>query len=118
VARWRRAKPQKAGKRSVNTRSQARSALRHDVTLTAEERDHAVDEFIELFAAVDGILQARAAADVGYISNNCWRTARPIEAAFLAAYRWQYIHLVANRGCCVIAESQGPRLQSGLATLR
>jgi hypothetical protein len=29
-------------------------------TLTAEEHERAVDEFIELVAAVDGILKARA----------------------------------------------------------
>ena len=32
---------------------------RHDAMLTAEERERAVDEFIELVAAVDGILSAR-----------------------------------------------------------
>src|SRR5216683_8159060 len=32
--------------------------VRHDAGLTVEERDFAVDEFIELVAAVDGILQA------------------------------------------------------------
>ena len=31
--------------------------VRHDAGLTAEQRDRAVDEFIELVAAVDGILQ-------------------------------------------------------------
>jgi hypothetical protein len=34
--------------------------VQHDATLTAEERERAVDEFIELVAAVDGILKARA----------------------------------------------------------
>ena len=34
--------------------------VRHDAGLTAEQRDRAVDEFIELVAAVDGILQAQA----------------------------------------------------------
>src|ERR1700751_3681102 len=70
---------------------------RHDATLTAEERELAVDEFIELGAAVDGILKAQSAADAGYFVANCGRAvgvddARSIEAAFLAAYRWQYTH--------------------------
>src|SRR5258706_46841 len=70
---------------------------RHDAGLTAEKRDRAVDEFIELVAAVDGILQAQAKADAGYFAAKCGRAvdeaeARAIEAAFLKAYRWQYIH--------------------------
>ena len=71
--------------------------LRHDAALTAEERDRSVDDFIGLVAALDGILQRQAAADAGYFVANCGRTvkadeARAIEVAFLAAYRWQYIH--------------------------
>src|SRR4026207_475067 len=42
--------------------------VRHDAELTAEQRDRAVDEFIELVAAVDGILQAQATADAAYFS--------------------------------------------------
>jgi hypothetical protein len=37
--------------------------MRHDAGLTAEQRDRAVDEFMELVAAVDGILQNQAKAD-------------------------------------------------------
>ena len=103
--------------------------VRHDATLTAEERDQAVDEFIELVAAVDGILRVRAAADAGYFATNCRRTmeadeVRPIEAAFLAAYRWQYIHSGAQHPRFVkvlsglITESQGQRIQAALATLQ
>ncbi|MGO9059545.1 MAG: hypothetical protein ACLQU2_19505 [Candidatus Binataceae bacterium] len=103
--------------------------VRHDATLTAEERDRAVDEFIELITAVDGILQARAAADAGYFANKCSRRVevdemRPIEAAFLAAYRWQYIHSGAQHPRFVkvlsglISESEGQRIQAALATLR
>src|SRR5437588_5338125 len=62
--------------------------VRHDLGLTAEKRDLAVDEVIELVAAVDGILQAQATADAGYFAARCGRTveeaeARAIEAAFL-----------------------------------
>src|SRR5262245_39599107 len=70
---------------------------RHDAGLTAEERDRAVDEFIELVAGVDGILKTQAVADAGYFIANCGRPvgdveARALEAGFLKAYRWQYIH--------------------------
>ena len=41
--------------------------VRHDAGLTAEQRDSAVAEFIELVAAVDGVLQAQAKADGGFI---------------------------------------------------
>jgi hypothetical protein len=45
--------------------------VRHDAGLTAEDRDWAVDEFIELVAAVDGILQAQAKADASYFVATC-----------------------------------------------
>jgi hypothetical protein len=101
----------------------------HDATLTANERDRAVDEFIELIAALDAILSARAAADTRYFANNCRRALEPDEmvstqAAFLAAYRWQYIHSGAQHPRFVkmlsglITENQGQRIQSALAALR
>src|ERR1044071_1242265 len=70
---------------------------RHDATLTAEERDRAVSELIELVGAVDGILQKQAKADGCYFVANCVRDigeaeAKSIEASFLKAYRWQYVH--------------------------
>ncbi|HEY7662152.1 MAG TPA: hypothetical protein VH934_03395 [Xanthobacteraceae bacterium] len=102
---------------------------RHDVTLTAEQRDRAVDEFIELVAAVDGILQAQAKADAGYFAATCGRAvgaaeAHAIEAAFLKAYRWQYIHSGAAHPqfgkmlSSLITEDQGRRIQAALATLQ
>jgi hypothetical protein len=101
---------------------------RHDATLTAEERELAVDEFIELVASVDGILKAQSAADAGYFVANCGRAvgadeARSIEAAFLAAYRWQHIHSGARHPhfakvlSGLITESQGQRIQAALGTL-
>ena len=103
--------------------------VRHDAQLTAEERDRAVDEFIELVAAVDGILQAQAKADAGYFAAKCGRAvdegeARAIEAAFLKAYRWQYIHSGAQHPhfgkvlSSLITENQGHRIQAALATLQ
>ena len=102
---------------------------RHDAGLTAEQRDRAVDEFIELVAAVDGILQAQAKADAGYFAATCGRAvdeseARAIAAAFLKAYRWQYIHSGAQHPhfgkvlSSLITENQGERIQAALATLQ
>jgi hypothetical protein len=102
--------------------------VRHDAGLTAAQRDRAVDEFIELVAAVDGILQVQAKADAGYFMATCGRAvapteARAIEAAFLKAYRWQYIHSGAQHPhfgkvlSSLITENQGQRIQAALATL-
>ena len=99
------------------------------VALTAEKRDLAVDEFIELVAAVDGILQAQATADAGYFAAKCGRAVdeaevRAIAAAFLKAYRWQYIHSGAQHPqfrkvlSSLINGNQGQRIQAALATLQ
>jgi hypothetical protein len=69
---------------------------REDAKLTAEQRDRAVTDLIELVAAIDGILQMQAAADTDYFLGIC---RRPLDAAqtqnlrdtMLKAYRWQYI---------------------------
>jgi len=103
--------------------------VRHDAGLTAEQRDSAVGEFIQLVAAVDGILQAQAKADGGYFTTTCGRAvheaeSRAIEAAFLKAYRWQYIHSGAQHPhfgkvlSSLITEKQGQRIQQALATLQ
>jgi catechol 2,3-dioxygenase-like lactoylglutathione lyase family enzyme len=103
--------------------------VRHDAGLTAEKRDVAVDEFIELVAAVDGILQAQATADAGYFAATCSRAvgqaeAGAVEAAFLKAYRWQYIHSGAQHPyfgkvlSSPITKNQGGRIQAALATLQ
>jgi hypothetical protein len=103
--------------------------VRHDAGLTAEQRDRAVDEFIELVAAVDGILQAQARADAGYFAATCGRAvgeaeARAVAAAFLKAYRWQYIHSGARHPqfgkvlSSLITAEQGQRIQAALATLQ
>jgi hypothetical protein len=103
--------------------------VRHDAGLTAEQRDRAVDDFIELVAAVDGILQAQARADARYFAAKGGRAvdkteAREIEAAFLKAYRWQYIHSGAQHPqfgkvlSSLITENQGQRIQAALATLQ
>jgi hypothetical protein len=69
---------------------------REDAKLSPAQRDAAVDELIELVAAVDGIVQMQAAADAGYFAATCGRalTAAQIDevrSALVGAYRWQYI---------------------------
>ena len=83
---------------------------REDAKLTPEERDRAVSDLIELVAAVDGILQAQAAADADYFLRVCGRSfdrhqVERIKETMLRAYRWQYI------GSGV----QDPRFQKTLA---
>lgn len=101
---------------------------RLDAALTPEERDRAVDEFIELIAAVDGVLQAQAAADVGYFAATCGRIFNDEQMQALAdgvlkAYRWQYILSGAQHPHFVkvltslIDASQAGRVQSALAVI-
>ena len=64
--------------------------------LSVSERDQAVEDFVALVIAVDGILQAQSRSDANYFIRNVGRTvsaedASQIEATVLAAYRWQYI---------------------------
>jgi hypothetical protein len=102
--------------------------LQVDETLTAAERDRAVDDLIALVGAVDGILRAQAAADARYFRAVVGRAvgddeARAIEAGFLAAYRWQYIHSgVQNPRFSevlggLITEAQTQRIGAALATI-
>ncbi|MBC8741325.1 hypothetical protein F6X40_32595 [Paraburkholderia sp. UCT31] len=101
---------------------------RHDATLTDAARDNAVNEFIDLMIAVDGILRGQATADSRYFIANCGRAvveaeAMSIEANFHHAYRWQYLHSgmhhphfaeVLDR---LVSEEQGMRIRAALATL-
>ena len=102
---------------------------RLDAGLTEEERDKAVDDFIALVAAVDGILQMQAKADTSYFIANCGRTvllqeAERVEAQFLKAYRWQYIFSGATHPRfqqilkSLITEPQLGRIAAALATLQ
>ena len=101
---------------------------RNDAEMTAGQRDRAVTEFIELVAAVDGILQAQAKNDASYFVAACGRTvdaaeAVAIEAAFLKAYRWQYIYSGAQQPhfqkvlSGLITKEQGQRIQAALDRL-
>jgi hypothetical protein len=69
---------------------------RIDSTLTPAERDRAVDDFIDLVGAVDGILQAQSVADAAYfegISEAHFDAALSLELrdVLLRAYRFQHI---------------------------
>ncbi|MBT3764924.1 MAG: hypothetical protein HOB79_08490 [Rhodospirillaceae bacterium] len=101
---------------------------RHDAGVTVEERDRSVDEFIELVAAVDGILQGQAVADADYFAAVCGRDVnerevKTIADSFLESYRWQYIHSGAQHPhfgevlTGMISEEQGQRIHAALATL-
>ena len=70
--------------------------IRENARITPEERDRAVDELIELVAAVDGILQSQSLSDANYFMHTCGRVfgsdkEERIRAGVLDAYRWQYI---------------------------
>lgn len=67
-----------------------------DSRLSDAERDRGVDDLIGLVGAVDGLLQAQAAADATYFRAIVGRIlsgaeASALEAGLLKAYRWQYI---------------------------
>ena len=69
---------------------------REDAKLAPGQRDQAVGDLIELVAAVDGILQAQAAADAEYFLGICrgpysQEQAGRVRDGVLHAYRWQYI---------------------------
>ena len=69
---------------------------REDARLSADERDSAVDDLIALVGAVDGIVQAQAAADAQYFVRASGPRLAPahrdgVEQGLLKAYRWQYI---------------------------
>jgi hypothetical protein len=70
--------------------------LLEDSRVSAEDRDHSVDDLIALVAAVDGILQVQARADGDYFLALVGRRfdapqVEAIYALFLRAYRYQYI---------------------------
>lgn len=99
----------------------------HD-EMTEAARDRAVDDFIGLVAAVDGLLQAQAAEDSRYFAETCGRAVGKLEqeelnAGVLDAYRWQYILSGAEHPHFVkvltrlTTEAQRLRIQAALATL-
>jgi len=103
--------------------------VREDARLTPAARDAAVDDFIALVGAVDGMLQAQASADVGYFvtvagGGLTTQEVRRLEAGTLRAYRWQYILSGAEHPrflallTGMITPAQGERVMQALATLK
>ena len=101
---------------------------RFDATLTGEERDAAVDEFIELVCAVDRIPQAQAAADARHFAATRGRVLyndemRVLVDGILRAYRWQYTLTGAQHPhfrkvlCELIDENEVQRIRSALVNL-
>ena len=99
----------------------------HD-KLSAEERDRAVNDLIDLVGAVDGILQMQARADVDYFLNVCGRTLSELDAmrlrtGVLGAYRWQYIvsgvkePRFAQALGSMITDAQGARIANALTPI-
>jgi hypothetical protein len=102
--------------------------VRCDRKISAQGRDKAVDEFIDLVVAVDGILQHQAADDSRYFYETCGRRLSPVElnkleAGMLRAYRWQYILSGAQHPhfikvlTSLITDAQTERIQSALTSL-
>jgi hypothetical protein len=102
--------------------------LREDARLKPEARDAAVTDFIDLVGAVDGVLQAQAAADARYfieIAGTRFGTGERerIQQGVLKAYRWQYIVSGAMEPRFqkvlfgLLDERQGGRVKAALAPL-
>lgn len=101
---------------------------RHDTQTADDERDIAVDEFIELVGAVDEILRGQAKEDSLYFVANCKRAFNEheilsIQQTVLRAYRWQYIISGAQHPhfqqvlTGLIDDRQLGRIQSALASI-
>ena len=102
--------------------------VRENDRLTMRQKEQAVDDLIGLVAAVDGILQAQAAADADYFLRIAGRRftgeeEAGIRAQLLRAYRWQYIvsgvqhpHFGRLLGG-MTTEAQMGRIQAALAPI-
>jgi hypothetical protein len=101
---------------------------RVDAVTTSEARDRAVDELIELVAAVDSIVAIQASADSHYFIGTCGRqidaaAVDAVQRTMLEAYRLQYIlsgaqhpHFVAALSS-MTTEAQQARIQAALTGL-
>ncbi|MDY6948273.1 MAG: hypothetical protein SXG53_21405 [Pseudomonadota bacterium] len=87
---------------------------REDRNLSADERDIAVDDLIELLGLLDEVVCTQSSADAGYFMRLCERTFSPAEQqqirqSIKRAYRWQYIGSGAQ-------QPQFIKLLSGMVT--
>jgi hypothetical protein len=103
--------------------------MREDARLDDTARDAAIGDLIDLVAAIDGMLQAQAAADAHYFVTQLDRALSDeeearVHAGLLDAYRWQYIISGVDEPrfgeilTGVISEAQGERLGAALSPLR
>ena len=101
---------------------------REDAKLSPEQREHAVTDLIALVAAVDGMLQAQAAADAEYFLGACRgpyseEQSQRVREGLLHAYRWQYIVSGVEeprfQGILgsLISKAQGRRITEALAPI-
>ncbi len=101
---------------------------REDAKLSAEERDGAVSDLIDLVAAVDGIVQMQSTRDAEYFAHVCGRELSGAEhaevaALLLKAYRWQYVFSGIQQTQFVdilrqlISAEQFSRIEAALETL-
>jgi hypothetical protein len=104
--------------------------IREDARLPDDAaRDAAIGDLIDLVSAIDGMMQAQAAADAHYFITMLDRALSDDEEAYvhaglIDAYRWQYIisgvdeprfgEILAR----FISERQGERLGAALAPIR
>lgn len=99
---------------------------REDRKLSADERDQAVTDLIDLVAAVDGILQMQSQADAAYFIGVHERPfgieqQQRIQETLLKAYRWQYIvsgvqhPRFAGKLASLVSEAQMQRIGGALA---
>lgn len=101
---------------------------REDSQLCEAQREQAVDDLIDLVAAVDDIVCAQADADADYFCRHTAQSCSPaqqacIAATFAKAYRWQFIvsgvqhphfaRVLSELTC----ESQLTRIQQALAPI-
>jgi hypothetical protein len=101
---------------------------RVDATLSEEDKNRGVDQFIALVGAVDGILQAQSIKDASYFAETAGRSftveeSHRLKVGFLKSYRWQFIisgaeqpHFVKVLGG-LINRAQAARIQAALATV-
>jgi hypothetical protein len=101
---------------------------REDRSLSAAERDIAVDDFIALLRTLDELVRTQSSADSGYFMRLCERTFSPAEQqqireVMLRAYRWQYIASGAQHPQFIkmlsgmTTRAQLQRVQAALAAL-
>ncbi len=102
--------------------------MREDAKLEPPERDQAVNDLIELVAAIDGILDVQSGADADYFVANSKRAfsveqVKSIRDSIFKAYRWQYIasgvqdpRFTSVLGRMITAE-QGARINAALAPI-